>query len=517
MPQTDEPLAEPQRPTGRKWWALLPLLATLAATPASVAGPNPKPDGPPPAASKVAAPESPSDPAVMPAAVVEVIGASKLRLRGIDGSGVTVALVDTGVAPVPALADPDKVVAMVDLSLEAGVPEARYLDTYGHGTHMAGIIAGRSPDGAFQGVAPGASLVSVKVGDNSGAVDVSQVIAGIDWVVDHAHDLDIRVLNLSYGTDSTQDYRVDPLAFAVEEAWRAGIVVVVAVGNDGRGIRRLADPALDPFVIAVAAADTARRTIQTPAWSTSGDGSRNPDVSAPGAHIVSLRAPGSRVDVEHPEGYVSETLFKGSGSSQAAAVVSGAVALLLEERPWLTPDQVKALLRGAAEPIGGVPEEFQGRGRIDVFGASKTEACATSQAWQPSSGSGALELARGSARVVIGGVPLSGEITTLGEPWPGQLDGAKHWAAGDFDGAHWTGAAWRGAAWREAAWTGAHWTGASWLGAKWTSASWRGDTWTGAKWTSATWTGAAWRDGSWTGAAWRDVSWSGAAWRGASW
>ena len=122
MPQTDEPLAEPQRPTGRKWWALLPLLATLAATPASVAGPNPKPDGPPPAASKVAAPESPSDPAVLPAAVVEVIGASKLRLRGIDGSGVTVALVDTGVAPVPALADPDKVVAMVDLSLEAGVP-----------------------------------------------------------------------------------------------------------------------------------------------------------------------------------------------------------------------------------------------------------------------------------------------------------------------------------------------------------------------------------------------------------
>ncbi len=130
---------------------------------------------------------------------------------------------------------------MVDLSLEADVPEARYLDTYGHGTHMAGIAAGRSPgadlrtEHGFLGVAPDARIVSIKVADNTGAVDVTQVIAGIDWVVQHRNegDLNIRVLNLSYGTDSKQGYQIDPLAAAVERAWDAGIVVVVAAGNDG--------------------------------------------------------------------------------------------------------------------------------------------------------------------------------------------------------------------------------------------------------------------------------------------
>ncbi|MDH3682788.1 MAG: S8 family serine peptidase, partial [Acidimicrobiia bacterium] len=177
--------------------------------------------------------------------VVDQIGARKLWQAGITGRGVDVAVIDTGVAPVPALLGADKVGAMVDLSFESSVPEAAYLDTYGHGTHMIGIIAGREPGaepatahqrpGELLGVAPDARIVSVKVGDNTGAVDVSQVIAAIDWVVQHRNtgDLNIRVINLSYGTDSTQDYRIDPLAAAVERAWHAGIVVVVPSGNDG--------------------------------------------------------------------------------------------------------------------------------------------------------------------------------------------------------------------------------------------------------------------------------------------
>ena len=163
------------------------------------------------------------------------------------------------------------------------------------------------------------------------------------------------MLNLSYGTDGVQDYLVDPLTHAVENAWRAGIVVVVSGGNDGFGSGKLNNPAYDPHVIAVGAADT-RGTVATaddlvPDFSSRGDASRRVDVVAPGRSIASLREPGSYLDAVHPAARYGDRLFKGSGSSQAAAVVSGAVALLLDQRPGLTPDQVKALLRETAAPL----------------------------------------------------------------------------------------------------------------------------------------------------------------------
>ncbi|MEI7547387.1 MAG: S8 family serine peptidase, partial [Actinomycetota bacterium] len=148
--------------------------------------------------------------------VVNQIGARELWKHGITGQGINVAVIDTGVAPVAELRSADKVVAVADLSAEAAVPEATYLDTYGHGTHIAGIIAGKTPgaDPAqaaqhpewFMGVAPDAGIVSVKVADNTGAADISQVIAGVDWVVDHAATLHIRVLNLSYTSHSPLPY-----------------------------------------------------------------------------------------------------------------------------------------------------------------------------------------------------------------------------------------------------------------------------------------------------------------------
>src|SRR5207249_6242881 len=138
--------------------------------------------------------------------------------------------------------------------------------------------------------------------------DVSQVIAAIDWVVQHRTDngMNIRVLNLSFGTDGTQDYRVDPLAYAAEVAWRKGITVVVAAGNSGYGTAQLNNPAYDPYVIAVGADDT-KGTQSTsddiiPDWSSRGDGTRNPDIVAPGKSIVSLRDTGSQIDLNHPEG-----------------------------------------------------------------------------------------------------------------------------------------------------------------------------------------------------------------------
>ncbi len=294
------------------------------------------------------------------AEVRSAIGADTMWARGYTGRGVGVALVDTGVVPVQGLVA-GNVVNGADLSFESQADGLRYYDTFGHGTHMAGIIAGndtRNPTdpARFRGVAPSAKLTSIKVGAADGAVDVSQVIAAVDWVVKHRNDdpkNPIRVLNLSYGTDGVQSYQVDPLTHAVENAWRAGIVVVVSGGNDGFGAAKLNNPAYDPHVLAVGAADlngTAALTADdtVPSFSSRGDSSRRVDVTAPGRSIVSLRDPGSYIDEAHPQARYGDQFFKGSGTSQSAAVVSGAVALLLEQRPSLTPNQVKALLRQTA-------------------------------------------------------------------------------------------------------------------------------------------------------------------------
>src|SRR4051812_11213655 len=225
--------------------------------------------------------------------VADVVGAKSMWSRGYTGKGVGVALVDTGVVPVSGLTS-GNVVNGPDLSFESQADNLRDLDTFGHGTHMAGIIAGREPAGTpdrFLGVAPDSTLVSLKVAASDGAVDVSQVVAAIDWVVQHRNDngRNIRVLNLSYGTDGTQDYRLDPLTHAVENAWRHGIVVVVAAGNEGTSAPRLANPAYDPYVLAVGAADT-RATVSTTDdvttdFTSRGDAARRLDLDAPGQSI----------------------------------------------------------------------------------------------------------------------------------------------------------------------------------------------------------------------------------------
>ena len=191
------------------------------------------------------------------------IGATQLWSQGITGRGIDVAVVDTGVNPDPDFAG--RLVNGPDLSFDSQRNGSRYVDGYGHGTHMASIIAGRDarlPEGAslnnsnyFVGMAPSARIVNMKVGAANGVTDVSQVIAAIDWVVQHRNrdGLNIRVLNLSFGTDGKQDYVLDPLTYAVERAWFAGIVVVASAGNEGYGNDKLDNPAYDPFVIAVGA------------------------------------------------------------------------------------------------------------------------------------------------------------------------------------------------------------------------------------------------------------------------
>jgi serine protease AprX len=450
--------------------------------------------------------------------VKKAAGGKKANTEALTGAGIGVALIDSGVAPVTGLNQPGKVVNGPDLSFESQTPGLVNVDTYGHGTHMAGIIAGS--DAGFEGIAPGAKLISLKVAAADGASDVSQVIAAIDWAVAHKDDpgLNIRVLNLSFGTDSTQSTRLDPLSYAVEAAWRKGIVVVVAAGNDGAGATRVTMPAANPYVLAVGAADpngTDDRADDTVAsFSNRGNATRHPDLLAAGRSVVSLRVPGSYIDSAYPKARVADAagvqrFFRGSGTSQAAAVVSGSVALLLQSQPKLTPDLVKNLLVETADPLIGADPIAAGAGQIDI---AETVTLGTprkpAQTFPAATGLGTLEGARGSLHVIDErGVALFGERDIFGVAWrPGT------WAPLAGRGKAWTGGTWNGSVWSGTAYTGTSWASVTWKTATWTSTSWSGRSWSGSNWS-----GRAWTAGGWTGRAWTTGTWLGRAWTGRSW
>jgi serine protease AprX len=443
---------------------------------------------------------------------------------GYTGEGVDIALIDSGVVPVDGLTYPGKVVNGPDLSFESQSDAFRYLDTYGHGTHLAGIIAGRASAATgnptlaakdhFMGMAPDARLVSLKVADHEGATDVSQVIAAIDWVVQHRNDngLNIRVLNLAFGTDSTQSYLLDPLAHAVEQAWNAGIVVVVAAGNDGN-TAPLRNPAMDPYVIAVGAADghggQNSQMMQTD-FSSCGTEDRHVDLVAPGQSIVSLRNPGSSADTDYSTAVVADRFFLGSGTSQASAVVSGAAALVIEQRPDITPDQLKMLLMDNTTYLRSADDLCQGAGLLNLwytYLAPTPRSAAATQAHEPATGLGSLEASRGSDNLEHEGVVLEGEQDIFGNVWDG-----TSWSTAAALGTSWSGGDWNGTSWSGTSWSGTSWSGTSWSGTSWSGTSWSGTSWSGTSWSDKYWSGTSWSGTSWSGTSWSGTSWSGLSW-----
>jgi serine protease AprX len=457
-------------------------------------------------------------------------GAQAWWSSGYTGKGVDIAVIDTGVAPVAGLTTAGKVINGPDLSLESQDPSLQYLDTNGHGTFMAGLIAGNDGQaGGYRGVAPDARIVSLKVGVADGGADVSQMIAAIDWVVQHRNDngMNIRVINLSYGTNSTQAYGIDPLAYAVEQAWKAGIVVVTAAGNSGyqRGAsaQGLADPAYDPQVLAVGAADTMGtatpwddNVAQFSATAAScSSACRAPDLIAPGAHMQGLRVPGSYIDQNNPGGVISDRYFRGSGTSEATAFVSGAVADLLSRYPQLTPDQVKAMLTSSCDKLSSYNWKQQGCGALDMsklLGASVPSPSAAAQANLPSTGTGSLDASRGSDHISINGVMLQGEQDIFGKPFV-----SATMAALEAAGSSWSGGVWNGSTWTGSSWSGSSWSGSSWSGSSWSGSSWSGSSWSNNAWSGSSWSGSSWSGSSWSGSSWSGSSWSGGAWLGASW
>jgi serine protease AprX len=469
------------------------------------------------AASSSAGTYDPSaDPNSM-ASTTAYMGAQSWWGAGYTGKGIDVAVIDTGVTPVQGLDAPGKVAYGPDLSFESQAPNLTRLDTNGHGTFMAGLIAGN--DGvAYRGVAPDARIVSIKVGVADGAVDVTQVIAAIDWVVQHAHDpgYNIRVLNLSYGTNSTQAYDADPLAFAVERAWKSGIVVVAAAGNagyqKGAGSPCLADPAYDPFVIGVGATDSmgtpTLKDDKVATFSSSGAaGCKSPDFVTPGSHLQGLRVRGSYVDASHPEGVIDSSFFRGSGTSQAAALTSGAVALVLQRYPDLTPDRVKSYFASNAQGLSSTIGFQQGAGEIRLGQMLQKNPGSAAQKFTAATGTGTIEGARGQDHLTSNGVTLTGERDIFGRP----ID-TSALAALEASGSTWSGGTWNGSTWSGSTWSGSTWSGSTWSGSTWSGSTWSGSTWSGSTWSGSTWSGSTWSGSTWSGSTWSGRSWATGSW-----
>jgi serine protease AprX len=299
---------------------------------------------------------------------------------GLDGSGVGIALIDSGVGVLNDLKDAgghDRVVYRATLS-----PRGPANDSYGHGDHVAGILAGNGTQSSgpastykVRGIAPNAHIVSFRVLDDEGTGTDSEVIAAIQQAIALKNQYNIRVINLSLGRPVTSSYLTDPLCQAVQQAWQAGIVVVVAAGNRGRdnshgtyGYGTIAAPGNSPYVITVGAMNTVGTATPTDdkvaSYSSKGptavDQIVKPDLVAPGNRVFSLTQGDTWFAMTYPGNDVSRSVISTlgaavatpyyvmSGTSMAAPMVSGAAALMIQRDPSLTPDQVKARLMKTA-------------------------------------------------------------------------------------------------------------------------------------------------------------------------
>lgn len=275
---------------------------------------------------------------------------------GLTGKGVGVAVLDTGIYPHRDFSD--RITAFCDMIKRKPLP----YDDNGHGTHISGIIGGRglASDGRYQGVAPGCGLISVKVLDHKGNGYASDVLSGLKWIERHKEEYGIRIVNISVGSFTRKGMSEDSaLVKGVDAAWDAGLVVVVAAGNNGPGRYTITTPGISRKVITVGCSDdykevdvAGNRMIDYSGRGPTSACICKPDVVAPGSSIVSC--------ANRQGGYTVK-----SGTSMSTPLVSGAIALLLEKYPYMTNKDVKLHLWEKAVDLG-LPRNQQGWGMLDV-------------------------------------------------------------------------------------------------------------------------------------------------------
>jgi serine protease AprX len=380
---------------------------------------------------------------------VKDIGADRLwnNVPYLQGQGIGVAVVDSGITEHPdfqVVNGGSRILTSVNFSsLETDMN-----DESGHGTHVAGIIGGGAVDGMRMGLAPKVNLINVKVSNNLGMSRVADVVEALEWIYYNKDAYNIRVVNLSLNSTVPEPYHLSPLDAAVEILWFNGVVVVVAAGNNGTGSGpvTLYPPANDPFVITVGAADGLNtpgigddRVPTFSAYGTTEDGFAKPDLVAPGRNIISaMLCNAARLVVDHPTHYVGPFYFRMSGTSMAAPMVAGSAALLLQDEPNLTPDQVKyRLMATANKNWAGYSSTKAGAGYLDTYAAVKSST-------QTSANTGLL-------------------VSEL------------LWTGTDY--VTWGTVSWNSVSWNSVSWNSVSWNSVSWNSVSWNSVSWNSAIW----------------------------------------
>ncbi|HLF24993.1 MAG TPA: S8 family peptidase [Anaerolineae bacterium] len=376
-------------------------------------------------------------------AYIQSIRADKVWLQPAkrQGTGIGVAVVDSGVnsqMDLYTLSGRNRVVASVRFNTDYN--PSTY-DNYGHGSHVAGVVGGngRTSNGAYIGVAPMADIINVKVSNDDGSATTSMVVAGLQWLYDNRNNYNLRVVNISLNSAVAESYHTSPLDAAVEVLWFNKIVVVVSAGNTGEAA--LYPPANDPFVITVGAVDdkgTASLNddvIPTfSAYGTTSDGFAKPDLVAPGKNIVSLMGNSSGgIPAQHPNNWVDGSYYRMSGTSTSAPMVAGAAALLLEDEPNLTPDQVKYRLTATAKKAwAGYNSTKAGAGYLDAYAAVNGATTASANT----------------------GLQASQLLWTGSQP-----------------------VNWGSVTWNSVNWSSVNWSSVNWSSVNWSSVNWSSDYW----------------------------------------
>ncbi len=369
------------------------------------------------------------------------------------GAGTRVAVVDTGVSDTPALSRASgRLVDAADTSSGEVRTGGVYTDGYGHGTFMANLVAGgpvAATGGKALGVAPGATVLVVRVANQDGTTSLSRVLNGLEWVNDHADQVDVVNVSLAMQRPEAQ-YGVDPLTAAVEAVRASGVLPVVAAGNKPGEV---GDPGFTPGALTVGAADLSSGRVASFSGSGVIAGIRKPDVVANGVKVLGLLPSGSVLEGAAGTTHLSDGLFRGSGTSQATAVASGSAALLLAAHPGATPAQLKGSLRCASRDLHGKKD-----------------------------GSGLLHLADELCADAEGGA-LDGSGDTTGEV--------------DFDAGAWGAGAWGAGAWGAGAWGAGAWGAGAWGAGAWGAGAWGAGAWGAGAWGAGAWGAGAWGAGAW--------------------
>jgi serine protease AprX len=374
------------------------------------------------------------------------VGAPSAWSAGFNGAGSAIAVLDSGVQPAVDLgAGGGLSRVIVNLRFNQGASSTA--DQYGHGTWVSGIAAGSgaASNGAYMGVAPAASIVNLKVTDDTGVAHVSNVLQALAWVVDNHAAYNIRAVNLSLVSTLSEGYATNLLDAAVEMVWLSGVPVVVSAGNAGANTLQFA-PANDPYAITVGATDDAGTPAvgdDSLAWFSgfgkTQDGFSKPDLVAPGRHIVGpLATSGAFLASEFPAKVLNRRYIQLSGTSAAAPIVSGAVALLGQARPALTPDQVKWLLVHSAQPLAASPTGT-GAGELNVAGALHVQG----------------SVPRANLGLVPNQLLALAYLTQTGQP-----------------SVSWDSVSWGSVSWDSVSWDSVSWDSVSWDSVSWDSVSW---------------------------------------------